>query len=40
MRMTRDPRHELSAIVLHTIMKNGRTRPHDMSRHHGVGSDK
>jgi hypothetical protein len=38
-RMTRDLRRGLSAIVLHTIMKNGMTCPHEMIMHHGVGSD-
>jgi len=39
-RMTRDPRRGLSAIVLHTIMKRERIRPHEMSGNHGVGSGK
>jgi hypothetical protein len=33
--MTRDPRHGLSIIVLHTIMKNRQIDPHRMSEHHG-----
>jgi hypothetical protein len=33
--MTRDPRHGLSIIVLHTIMKSERICPHVMSEHHG-----
>jgi hypothetical protein len=35
--MIRDPRHGLSVIVLHTIMKSERIHPHVMSEHHGGG---
>ena len=37
-KMTRDPRCGLSVVVLHTIVKSERVHPHEMSRHHGVGS--
>jgi hypothetical protein len=36
--MTRDARHDVCSIFLHTIMKTKRICPHEMSRHHGVGS--
>jgi hypothetical protein len=39
-KMIRDPRHGLSVIILHTIMKNRRIHPHEMSEHHGGGSSK
>jgi hypothetical protein len=35
--MIRDPRHGLSAIILHTTMKIGWIRPHEMCEHHGGG---
>ena len=39
-KMIRDPRHGMRIIILHTIMKIGRIRPHEMSECHGGGSDK
>jgi hypothetical protein len=39
-KMTRDPRHRLSIIVPHIIMKNRRIKLHELSMHHGVGSGK
>ena len=38
--ITRDPRCGPSVVVLHTIVKSRRIRPHEMSRHHRVGSSK
>jgi hypothetical protein len=36
-KIIRDPRHGLSVIILHTIMKSGRIHPHEMSERHGGG---
>jgi hypothetical protein len=38
-KMTRDPWCRLSVVVLHTIVKSEREHPHEMSRHHEVGSN-
>jgi hypothetical protein len=35
--MIRDPTHGMSVIIMHTIMKSRRIRPHEMSGRHGGG---
>jgi hypothetical protein len=35
--MIRDPRHGLSVIIFHTMMKSRWIRPHEMSERHGWG---